>query len=140
MKIALLTLAAGLAVMHSIVTPASAALPFPVTSAVVAGSITRAQFTSAIKDRQPTDSLTTAGTDKTQLYFFTELKGLSGTKVTHRWEHGGKVEREQTFDVGADRWRVWSNKSIAPSATGEWKVTVVDGSGATLGTYTLTVK
>ena len=118
---------------------ASAALLFhPFAPSKTAGSIARAQFTSSIKDREPADSLATAGTDKTQLYFFTELRGMSGSKVTHRWEHAGKVEREQTFDVTADRWRVWSNKTIAPSATGEWKVTVVDGGGATLGTYTLT--
>lgn len=122
------SIAAGLIALHTLVMPAPR----------MAGSVVRAQFTSAVKDRAPSDSLTTAGTDKTQLYFFTELKGLSGSKITHRWEHDGKVAREQTFDVGADRWRVWSNKTIDPHATGEWKVTVVDGGGTTLGTYTLT--
>lgn len=128
MKNSLLSLAAGLLALHSVA----------VHGPIPAGSISRAQFTSAIKDREPTDSLTTAGPDKTELSFFTELKGLSGSKITHRWEHDGKVAREQTFDVGADRWRVWSNKTLGANAAGEWKVTVVDGSGATLGTYTLT--
>jgi hypothetical protein len=103
----------------------------------VAGSITRAQFTSAIKDRQPTDSLTSVGADTKEIYFYTDLKGFAGTKITHKWEHDGKVALERTFDVGADRWRAWSNKALGPHAAGEWKVIVLDGSGATLGSYTL---
>jgi hypothetical protein len=133
MKTVFLTIAALAAALHSSVLSPAASV-----GAVPAGSIVRAQFTSAIKDREPTDSLTSAGTDKTEIYFFTELKGFSGSKITHRWEHGGKVEREQTFDIRGDRWRAWSNKTLGPRATGEWKVIVVDGTGATLGTYTLT--
>ena len=53
-------------------------------------------------------------------------------------EFNGKVAFEQTFDVGADRWRAWSTKGLDAHAKGEWKVTVVDGTGATLGTYTVT--
>lgn len=139
MKIVLLAVFAATAVLHSIV-PSSATVRRSPAPVIAAGSIARAQFTSAIKDRQPADSLTTAGAGAKELYFFTELKGLSGTKVTHRWEHGGKTVLERTFDVGADHWRAWSNKAIAPSAAGEWKVTVVDAGGATLGSYTLTVK
>ena len=103
----------------------------------LAGSITRAQFTSAIKDREPTDSLTSVGADTKEIYFYTELKGFSGTKITHKWEHDGKVALERTFDVTADRWRAWSNKSLGSRAAGDWKVIVVDGSGATLGSYAL---
>ena len=139
MNIALSGIVAALVAVSSLTPPARLApSSLSVTTTTAAGSIVRAQFTSGVKDRVPTDSLATAGTDKTQIYFFTELKGLSGGKVTHRWEHGGKVVREQTFEVRDDRWRVWSNKGMDPHATGEWKVTVVDGSGATLGSYTLT--
>ncbi len=105
---------------------------------IFAGAVARAQFTTAVKDREPTDSLSSVGADKTEIFFFTELTGLNGTKVTHRWEHDGKPVREQSFDVGGDRWRVWSSKGLSADLKGEWKVTVVDGSGATLGTYTLT--
>jgi hypothetical protein len=136
MKITLLGLAAALTVGPVVVRHA----PSVSVPATIAGSIVRAQFTSAIKDREPTDSLASVGADKTEAYFFTELQGFAGTKITHRWEHGGKVVLERTFDVAADRWRAWSNKALGPHATGEWKVTVVDGSGATLGTYSLTGK
>ena len=46
---------------------ASAALLFhPFAPSKTAGSIARAQFASSIKDREPADSLATAGTDKTR--------------------------------------------------------------------------
>ena len=113
-------------------TPPSAA-PAP---AAATGSVARAQFTSAVQDREPTDQITTLGTDKTQISFFTELKDLANHKVTHRWEHNGQTLLEISFDVGGDRWRVYSTKTLDPSSTGEWKVSVIDQDGGTLGAYT----
>jgi len=141
MKTALVSFATLVAAFFWLVPPSTlAALYAPPAVAggrIEASSIVRAQFTSAIKDREPTDSLAEAGADKKALYFFMELKGASGTIITHRWELGGKVEHEQTFQVSGDRWRGWTSKSMSARSTGEWKVTVLDGSGATLGTYTL---
>ena len=45
---------------------------------------------------------------------------------------------ETSFDIGGDRWRVYSNKTLDPNLTGEWKVSVVDEAGATLGANTFT--
>ena len=115
--------------------PAEQAAPAQ-PAAAPAGSVARAQFTSAVQDREPTDQITSLGTDKTQISFFTELKGLSERKVTHRWEHGGKTMAEISFNVGGDRWRVFSSKTLDPSWTGEWKVSVIDQDGSTLGVYT----
>ena len=140
MKTALLSFATLVAAFFWLVPPsqlAALASPGIAQARITTSSIERAQFTSAIKDREPADSLTQAGADKTQLYFFTELKGGSGTSVTHRWEHDGKVEHEQTFQVTADRWRGWTSKSMSARSAGEWKVSLVDGSGATIGAYTL---
>jgi hypothetical protein len=141
MKTALLSFATLVAAFFWLVPPSTLAAlrasPGTARSPIVTSSLERAQFTSAIKDREPADSLTQARVDKTQLYFFTELKGGSGTSVTHRWEHDGKVEHEQTFQVNVDRWRGWTSKSMSARSAGEWKVSVVDASGATLGTYTL---
>ncbi len=101
------------------------------------GSVARAQFTSGVQEREPTDKLTNLSSDKTQIYFFTELKNLDGTVVIHRWEHDGKVIAEQPFEVDSPRWRVWSRKTLNPSWTGEVKVSVVDGSGKMLTAQTL---
>ena len=98
----------------------------------------RAIFTSGINDREPTDTITTLTNDATNITFFTELQGMQGQTVTHRWEHGDKVMAEVKFDVGGSRWRVFSSKKLDPSWTGEWKVSVVDANGGTLSASTFT--
>ena len=101
------------------------------------GSVTRAQFTSAVQDREPTDNLSSLTNDKTRVFFYTEIKGMAGHKVTHRWEYKNKTMYEQSFDVGSARWRVWSSKTFDPLWTGDWNVSVVDENGVMLGSQTL---
>lgn len=103
----------------------------------VMADITRAAFTTAIEGREPVDQLAQLGNDKTAVYFFTEITGMSGHTITHRWEFGGETRFEMSFSVGADRWRVWSNKTLAPEMTGEWKVVVLDEAGFILRTELL---
>jgi hypothetical protein len=118
--------------------PASAPAAAQPAPAKTTGTVARAQFTSAVQNHEPVDTLTTLTNDKTHIVFFTELKGMANQKVTHRWEYNGKVMSEVSFDVGGDRWRVFSSKTLDPSWTGEWKVSVVDGNGGTLGASTFT--
>jgi hypothetical protein len=101
-------------------------------AAATAGEVARAQFTTGIVDREPSDAVTELGTDHTQIYFFTELTGFSGETVTHRWEHAGQPMADVSFDVRGPRWRVWSSKQLQSNWTGEWKVTVLDGAGNVL--------
>jgi len=93
------------------------------------GSVVRSTITTAVENREPTDSLESASTEQNQLYFFTELRDMSGQTARHRWEHNGKVMAEVEFDVKGPRWRVWSSKSFVPNWTGDWKVSVVNGAG-----------
>lgn len=120
--------------------PAAAAQPAaqPVAQPKSTGSVARAQFTSAVQDREPVDKVTTLLNDKNRIYFFSEIKDAPNQKITHRWEHNGKIVSETSFDVGGNRWRVFSNKTLDPSQTGEWKVSVVDEAGSTLGASTFT--
>ena len=101
-------------------------------------ALARAQFTSAVQDREPTDKVSKLLNDKNRIYFFTEIKDAPNQKITHRWEHNGKVVHEMRFDIGSSRWRVFSNKTLDPQQTGEWKVSVVDEAGGTLGASTFT--
>lgn len=102
------------------------------------GSIPRASFTTAVVDREPQDSVSTLTTDETRIFYFTEIAGLDGRSVVHRWEFDGTVMAEVPFQVGGSRWRVYSSKSLLPGWIGEWKVTVVDDSGNVLRTDTFT--
>jgi len=104
----------------------------PPAAAPASDTVVRAVFTTTVTDREPADQLTSLTNDVQQVYFYTELKDLEGQTVTHKWEHAGEVKAEVSFDVKAPRWRVWSSKTLDPSWTGEWTVSVIDGSGAML--------
>lgn len=101
----------------------------PAESGFSRGSVVRSVFTSGVKDREPIDKLNQTKTHDNHIYFFTELRDMSGQTAVHRWEHNGKVVAEVKFKVRGPRWRVWSSKTFPPNATGEWKVFVLNGAG-----------
>jgi hypothetical protein len=96
------------------------------------GKVARATFTHAVVDREPTDSIDSLANDQTQISFFSEVLGLEGQVVSHRWEYGGEWAAEVLFEVGGPRWRVHSTKRLDPIETGTWTVSVVDASGRVL--------
>lgn len=100
------------------------------------GGVARAQFTTGIDNREPVDQFQRLGTSHDEATFFTELRGLEGRTVTHRWMHDGESHAEVEFDVGGPRWRVWSSKDLLPGWTGAWTVEVVDDTGELHGRWT----
>jgi hypothetical protein len=106
--------------------------------AAAAGHVARSVFTSGVVDREPTDSISRLGNDVRRIVYFTEIRGMQGKTVIHRWTYDGQVKGEVAFDVGADRWRVHSSKQLDPSWLGVWTVTVIDVDGSTLSEETFT--
>ena len=104
---------------------------------MAAGSVARSAFTTSVQDHEPVDQITVLTNDNSKVYFFTELSDLNGQQVTHRWEYNGEVMAEVPFNVNGDRWRVWSSKNLQPGWTGEWKVSVINGSGNVIASETL---
>ena len=99
--------------------------------------IARAQFTNGVYKREPVDSLqelSLAGVEQgaVKVFFFSELRGLAGKTVTHRWLYEDKEVAKIKFRVGSDRWRVYSSKNIQSNKTGAWKVTINDAAGGVL--------
>lgn len=94
-----------------------------------AGWVERALFASAIVNREPIDALAFLEGPRREVYFFTELRQLTGRTVTHRWEYAGEVVSEMPFEIGGPRWRVFSKKKLLPAQAGRWSVVVVDESG-----------
>ena len=94
-----------------------------------AASIARAQFTSDVIEREPIDSLGPiipvqyGGIQK--VYFYTDLRDMSGDQVLHRWTLDGDIMAEIPFNIGGDRWRVWSSKRLLPGFDGTWTVEIV---------------
>lgn len=91
--------------------------------------VKRATFTSGILEREPVDTLDTLTTDIEKIFFFTELVGMKGETITHRWIFGGETIADVPFLVGGPRWRVYSSKNLIPEWVGTWKVAVLDEQG-----------
>jgi hypothetical protein len=99
------------------------------------GKVARAIFTSEIIDREPANDLTNMDNTSGRIYFFTDLRNLTGQIVTHRWEYNDVVMAEIKFKVGGgSRWRVYSSKNLLPEWTGTWTVFVTDENEQTLNT------
>ncbi len=112
--------------------------PSAKAAVLIPGTVTRALFTRDIKDLEPVDTVSTLTNDLTHIVYFTEIRGMAGQTVTHRWEYNGKIILEMPIKVGTSRWRAYSTKTLFPSWVGEWKVSVVDAAGGTLSVNTFT--
>lgn len=121
-------------------TRAPAQKPAPTTAPATStsASVKRAQFCTNVTEREPVDELTTLSGPAERVFFFTELIGLGGQTVTHKWSLDGQALAEVPMSVGGDRWRCYSTKTLGNVGSGTLKVTVVDGSGSTLAEKTLT--
>lgn len=93
------------------------------------GSVVRSTFTTAIEEREPANDLKTIANSEGKVFYYTELRDMSGQTAIHRWEYDGEVKAEVKFDVRGPRWRVWSSKSFVPGWIGDWKVSVINGAG-----------
>lgn len=91
--------------------------------------VARAQFTTAISDREPTDAVTELSTDRDRVIFFTEYRDMEGSTLTHRWMHDGEEMATVSSDIGGPRWRTWSSKRLMADWTGTWTVEIVNEEG-----------
>ena len=89
--------------------------------------VPRAIFTTSVRELEPQDRVEVldAATNGSVM-FFSELVGLAGHTVRHRWIYNGRVMAEIPFAVSSQRWRVYSSKTLPPAWVGEWTVVVVD--------------
>lgn len=95
-------------------------------------NISQAVFAKSIEDRVPSQIITEADNSLRKIYFFTNIRNLSGDKITHRWSYKDKVKAEISFDIKGNRWRVWSSKNLWHTWTGQWKVEVLNQHGQRL--------
>jgi hypothetical protein len=98
--------------------------------------VERAIVTLGVEDREPTQPVSELANDQDRVLFFTDLRHLAGQTVTHRWEWNDQVMAAVPFEVGGDRWRVWSSKNLEPSWLGDWTVSVVAEDGTVLASET----
>ena len=99
---------------------------------LAADGVARATFTTDINEHEPMDEVTELTNNINKIYYFTEIKGLEGQTLTHRWELNGEIQASVSIPIGGDRWRIWSSKNLPSNATGEWRVMVLDEAGGEL--------
>ena len=103
----------------------------------------RAQLTSGLADMEPTDELESpimvAAGDTRRVYFFTEARGLFGSRVTHRWQFQGTTLTQLPFVVAGDPWPVYSSKDIPAEQAGDWEVSIVGEDGTVLASLSFQV-
>ena len=96
------------------------------------GAVTNATFTSGITDGTPVDYRQQFDTNTSVVYYYTEIVGLQGQKVTHRWKLEGALIKEVALPVEKSRQGVWSMHKMPPDRTGNWTVEVVNARGEVL--------
>lgn len=61
-----------------------------------------------------------------QLTLYSEVKGLNGQTIEHRWYYEGKLMTSVKLPVKLDYWRTYSRKEFDPIQKGEWRVEILD--------------
>lgn len=75
------------------------------------------------------------------IHYVTDVRGMAGRTVLHRWFHEGKLVSESKLEVGPG-WlsTLRSSAVVAPQMTGRWEVRLCDASGTTLESATFDVE
>lgn len=99
-------------------------------------SVTSKAFTASIVDGKPADNQKAFENSVATIYFFTELAGLKGETVTHRWKYAGRVIANAEISVTDDPFSTWSSNKMEPNWTGFWTVEVLDKNSKVVGVDT----
>ncbi len=103
-------------------------------------NISKAVFAKSVEDRAPIEIVTEMDNSLGKIYFFTNIRHLTGDKITHRWIYKDKVKAEISFDIKGKRWRVWSSKNLWHTWIGAWQVDVLNAKGDVLLSKTFEYK
>jgi len=103
-------------------------------------NISTAVFAKSVEDRAPVEIVTDIDNSLGKIYFFTNIRNLTGEKITHRWIYKDKVKAEVSFDIKGKRWRVWSSKNLWHTWIGTWQVDVLNSKGEVLLSKTFEYK
>ena len=97
------------------------------------------QLTTAIKDRQPVDKVSSVSADTDQLILWCTIKGATEpTTITHVWTLDGEEMAAIPLNVTSTPYRTWSRKSLW-GRTGNWTVNVKDSNSNVLASTNFTV-
>lgn len=95
-------------------------------------NISNAVFALDVEDRVPINIVEESDNSLGKIYFFTNIRNLSGERITHRWIYQGRVMADVSFNINGPRWRVWSSKNLWHTWIGVWRVEVLTDDGSML--------
>ncbi len=92
--------------------------------------VARSQLSYLVKNREPQGQLVSPvviGNNKAiKIYYFTEIKNMSGHTVFHIWNYNGKQIFKKAINVKGPRWRAATYKTIDSALLGNWQVRLLD--------------
>lgn len=111
-------------------------LLIPMTAAQSAnGPVTRMVITTGLDAKAyPVSNLSTVDSTIGRVLFYTEIAGIPGIPVAHRWIYQGVLVANVVLPVNASYVRVWSWLNVDSTMVGQWEAQVTDINGYILGT------
>ena len=98
--------------------------------------VTRARLAQGVANREPfgqVEQPVKVNKDfAVGVFYFTELSGMKGQTVSHRWKRKGKVIFEKKKVILGDRWRTYTSKLLTAYSTGSWVVELINEDGVPL--------
>ena len=134
----LLGLTGAAAFLAAFQAPAAPPAAAPAAQAPAAGVTAELVVGKGIENRMATDTGSSFPAAVGTLVAWSSVTGAEGTKIMHVWSHGPHADTI-SLNVGGSPWRTYSRRTIPADWTGEWKVTVLDATGAVIATKTFTV-
>ena len=108
----------------------------PAVNAVLLRGVTRARLAQGVANREPfgqVEQPVKVNKDfAVGVFYFTELSGMKGQTVSHRWKRKGKVIFEKKKVILGDRWRTYTSKLLTAYSTGSWVVELINEDGVPL--------
>jgi hypothetical protein len=102
--------------------------------------VARIAACTGVEEREPIGAAETFPADVGRVWCFTKITGAEDeTTILHVWYHKGVERARIQLPVRSKSWRTWSNKTIMPAWTGDWKVVVKDVGGNIIGEVKFTV-
>ena len=115
-------------------------LPLTMLVGADSGPVQQAVITTAIDSKaQPVSNLSSVDSTVGNVVFFTEVVGLAGQTITHRWIFNGNEIATINIRIRGNSSKNWSSTTLASHQTGTWEAQVVDSSGTVLVSRTFEV-
>jgi hypothetical protein len=116
-------------------------LPILLSSQAAESGVTQAVITTGVTSgaRPETANLSVIDSRVGSVTFYTEIVGLRGQTVTHRWFYNGKELSSVTLNLASAHSINWSRSSIASTQLGKWEARVVDQNGRVLASRSFSV-